>query len=133
MLRPSSPSSRGLILIVDDEITLARVVARLLARAHDALVASSPAEAMAFVREHGDAIDLVLCDVILGETNGIALRESAALACAALRDRFVFVSGGGLPAAIRARITSAGCSLLEKPVEPDDLLAIVSARVSSNR
>ena len=66
------------VLVVDDEVDVADVIAETLARVYgfDTLVAHSAEEALARLPE----VDVVLMDVVMPGTNGVmARREMAAL------------------------------------------------------
>ena len=69
-----SPAGPGAILVVDDEADVLRVVSRLLAEllGRTVLTATGGAEAIEIVREHGDAVSVVLMDANMPGMEGTA-------------------------------------------------------------
>ena len=67
-------SSSFTILVVDDDVMIAEVTAALLEDLqHEVIVANSAAEALDYLRERGDAIDLILTDHAMPGMTGIEL------------------------------------------------------------
>jgi CheY-like chemotaxis protein len=136
LAQPPSPpprttaAKRGLVLLVEDEPALLRVLMRVLARNHEVLGSADGADAQRQVEARGDQIDLVLCDVILADTNGVALHETLVGIAPRLGSRFAFMTGGGLPGFLVDRIAAIGSPILEKPIEPEQLIAFVAERIS---
>jgi CheY-like chemotaxis protein len=122
-LAPSSPPEeerKPRMLIVDDELTLLSSLRRALGREVDVVLAGSAKEALA-VLEHDDRFDVVLCDIIMPDVTGIELFERISSNFPALRDRFVFMTGGAPSAAMQRHIDEAGVPRLEKPFDLRDL------------
>lgn len=117
------------ILIVDDEPALLRYFGRVLARSYQTVTARDGAEAMAAVQEHQGKIDLILCDVCIPDGSGLDLRDQIAQQFPGLGTRFTFMTGGSPSPDLEARIVAAGCPTLEKPIEPDVLMAHVNDRL----
>jgi DNA-binding NtrC family response regulator len=126
-------ATAGRILLIDDEPALLRLLGRVLGKAHETLAARDGESALALVRAHGAAIDVVLCDVTVGDTDGITLRDAIAAESPVLAERFTFITAGSLSAAMEARLRASGCPVMEKPLEPTTLLAHVAARVRAVR
>ena len=80
------------VLVVDDNAGVRTLVARALgAQGYRILEAASGSEALDACREHGAAIDLILCDVVMPDMRGPEVgRQARELAGNA---RFLFVSG----------------------------------------
>ncbi len=68
-------AARGTILVVDDELSVLSVTRLILSReGYDVITAKGAQEAMRVVAEWLDQpIDLVLCDFVLPEMNGVEL------------------------------------------------------------
>ncbi len=67
-------SGQGLILLVEDEVLVRGITARLLrARGYEVLEAGDGDEALALVREHSGRIDLLISDVVMPGMDGPAL------------------------------------------------------------
>jgi CheY-like chemotaxis protein len=70
-------SSRGTVLVVDDDSGVQLVVRRALtAKGYGVLVASSGADALRLFEQHGGSLDLIVMDVTMPHMSGIeALRQ----------------------------------------------------------
>lgn len=80
------------LMVIDDEPMVADVTRRMLAsRGHVVHVANNPGQAQTIWREHGSAINLVLCDVVMPEMRGPELIEH--LASSGVVPRVLFLSG----------------------------------------
>jgi two-component system NtrC family sensor kinase len=117
---PPSDTGRPRVLVVDDELTLLSSLRRALAREVEVVLASSAKEASALL-EHDDRFDLVLCDIMMPDVNGIELFESASKAHPALRDRFVFMTGGNFGGSVQQYIETTDVPILEKPFDLREL------------
>jgi len=75
------PQSKGTVLIIDDEPSIARAASRLLhSMGFEALVATAGQEAVEICQARGDEIDVVLLDVVLETTTSLeTLRQIRAL------------------------------------------------------
>ncbi|GAA1612851.1 ATP-binding protein [Actinoplanes couchii] len=118
----SAEPPRGMgriVLVVEDEVPLARIVARILNDAgYLALTANNGAEALRLFRAHG--CDLLLTDVIMPEMTGPKLAETAR---AEQRDLPVlFMSGYSNGLLGTTHILDDEIALIEKPFTGRDLL-----------
>jgi CheY-like chemotaxis protein len=126
-------SALGSVLLVDDDESVRRSSARLLRRAGYAVTeARSADEALALYREDGLGADVVLSDVVMPGMNGIdfsdQVRETWPQAEVVLFSAFT-------PAALsRHKLhDGSGLRVLQKPLEPDALLAAIAAAVDAAR
>jgi len=111
-------TARPRILVVDDDMLLSEAITGVLdaydvTTAHDA---HSAIEALRVV-----PFDLVVCDLQLEDTSGVALYEDACRRFPRLRERFLFMSGGPAP--------GLDCPLVEKPFDLHELRARVAERL----
>jgi PAS domain S-box-containing protein len=112
-------------LIVDDEVPIRRLLARLLSRrGFDVREAASGEAALAIVRE--EAVSVVLCDVRMPGMNGIDFYRALTATDPALARRFVFITGDKSSASLDD--ASRDVPLLEKPFTAADL-AVVLERI----
>jgi DNA-binding response OmpR family regulator len=117
----------GRILLIDDDPDI-RFVARLALRRgkHDVTAVESGTAALALLDE-GLRPDLVLCDSMMPEMNGmqtlLALRTRAPFA----QTPFAFLSAKAQPAEIAEGLRLGACRYLTKPFEPHELLSAVNA------
>jgi CheY-like chemotaxis protein len=117
------PVSPAVILVVDDDEVIAQVVTRYLRHlGYHVLEASSGEQAWAIVRERQPAVDLVLCDVLLGASSGI---QGTALAMAMFAEcpspQLILVAGP-IPGVVDM-LTIQGhlVPVLRKPLDLDEL------------
>jgi DNA-binding response OmpR family regulator len=114
-------SSKPLILVVDDDADLGRMLSLILGNGgYETQVAHNGSEALAWLADHQP--DLVLLDIMMPDMTGFAV----------LRELRSHETGGQLPvvmitalgdAAAEAESSEAGAqSLLRKPLRPRELL-----------
>ena len=120
------PASRGLILLVDDEQSIARAYARTLGAAGFSVqTASDGKEAAAAARQR--AFDVIVSDITMPEMNGIELLR-------AVREHdldvpVVLMTGGpAVDSAVRAMEYGA-LRYLIKPIDPSELEEVVTRAV----
>jgi PAS domain S-box-containing protein len=119
----AGPTTRRLrILVIDDEPLVRRSLRRMLARHHDVIEAESGASALVLL-DRDASFDAVFCDLMMPETDGVAVWEQLSVQHRALAGRMIFVTGGAVTQRARRFIDSAQPRLLEKPVARGELLA----------
>jgi CheY-like chemotaxis protein len=117
----------GRILLIDDDPDI-RFVARLTLRRgeHEVTAVESGAAALALL-DGGLQPDLVLCDSMMPEMNGVetllAMRARAQFAATP----FAFLSAKAQPAEVEQGLRLGACRYLTKPFEPRELLSAVNA------
>jgi PAS domain S-box-containing protein len=101
----TAPPASATILVVEDEPSVLQLAARALERAgHTVLAAGTATRALELVRDHGEAIDLLLTDVVMPEMDGPELAERVAGLAPGVRvlfmsgypDRVMAAEGGGV-------------------------------------
>jgi two-component system, cell cycle sensor histidine kinase and response regulator CckA len=118
--RPASvpPPKRGKILIVDDEVSVARTLKALLENEHDLSLAESGSEALAAISAAPEGgFDVIMCDLMMPGMSGMELYETVRRDYPGLEQRMVFMTGG--VSMDRARQFLATCANLtfEKPFD----------------
>lgn len=116
----------GTVLLLDDELLLVKVLARLLGRRHTVLKAYSVDEAVEML-DRGVDPDVILCDLMMPGKSGADFYRHLLDARPELARRVTFMSGGGVPEPLRTFVEGAGRPMLDKPVEPEVLLAHVAS------
>jgi two-component system cell cycle sensor histidine kinase/response regulator CckA len=120
-LRARSSGKR--ILIVDDEPRLARSL-KLVLGAHHTTLAASGHEALQ--RLHAGAeYDLILCDLLMDNIDGIDLHRRIGLEWPALQSRMIFLTGDAFISRTQLFLASVPNPRLQKPFEPEELLDTV--------
>lgn len=117
----------GRILLIDDDPDI-RFVARLALRRgkHEVTAVEGGAAALALL-DQGLQPDLVLCDSMMPEMNGVqtllAMRARPRFAATP----FAFLSAKAQPAEVEQGLKLGACRYLTKPFEPHELLGAVDA------
>jgi two-component system, cell cycle sensor histidine kinase and response regulator CckA len=115
---------RETLLVVEDEPMLLRVTQAILQKlGYTVLAAGTPSQAVKFVEEQGDAIRLVVSDVVMPEMNGPDLVNR--LLGIAPHLKCLFVSGYFTSAILPDGVVRSGAQFLQKPFAADDLAAKV--------
>jgi CheY-like chemotaxis protein len=113
------------ILVIDDEVQVGRAVVALLSPEHD-VFAVTRARAALEQLAMDDAFDVILCDLMMPEMNGMELYDRLP---AHYRERLVFVTGGAFTP--QARTFLVGREYLEKPFSEDQLRSTIGRIVRS--
>jgi nitrogen-specific signal transduction histidine kinase/ActR/RegA family two-component response regulator len=124
---PPADATRQRVLIVDDELSLLSSLRRALARDMDVSLASSAIDALAILAS-GSRFDLVLCDIMMPDVDGIEFFERATKAYPEIRDHFVFMSGGNFGGAVQQFLDSCDVPRLEKPFDVRELRRMLRQR-----
>jgi CheY-like chemotaxis protein len=128
----AAPPERPLVLLVDDEMTVLEMTARVLRRdGFDVLVAAGGEEALERLRAAGGRVQLVITDMMMPGMDGTALVPRLL----ALHPRLKVIGVSGLD--FRARkeeMTALGLvELLQKPYEVATLLAAVHRHLPAGK
>ncbi|MDC0742366.1 PAS domain S-box protein [Polyangium mundeleinium] len=130
-LRPAGRGDRPRVLFVDDEPYVCAAVRRVLGRDMDLVCASGSEEALELVRG-GERFDVVLCDLMMPGTSGVALYTSLLALDPALDRRVGFLTGGACTDEVRSFVGDVGDRLLYKPFESEAFRALVFALASGS-
>lgn len=122
----SEPGAALRVLVLDDELLVARALARLL-REHTVTITHTVAEAL----EHLESqpFDLVFCDLTLPRVPGRVLVETIRERHPTMMPRLVLMTGGTLADEDRLLLSQLGLRPITKPFDPSAVRTLVS-RVS---
>ncbi len=124
---PAPSERRGKVLVIDDELPVAKSIARML-RAHDVELESSGAVALEKLRG-GASYDVILCDLMMPELSGMELYEELARRRSEQAEKIVFMTGGVFVPEVRAFLDRIANAKLEKPFDGATLRTLVNERV----
>jgi signal transduction histidine kinase/DNA-binding response OmpR family regulator len=129
-MRSRAPISqrRGRVLVVDDEPMLASAIRRVLISQHDVDTTTRAVDALDKLRT-GAMFDVIFADLMMPQVTGM---ELYARICEEFPDhgpRVVFLTGGAFTQAAREFLAAVPNRTLEKPIDREGLLALVSERV----
>lgn len=128
------PVQRGRLLVVDDEISVARTLKALLQNEHDVVLASNGAEALAAIaNSSGDGFDVIMCDLMMPGMSGMELYERLKQAHPGLEARMVFMTGGVSIERAREFLDSRVNLTFEKPFDFDRLKRALRRLVEAAR
>jgi two-component system cell cycle sensor histidine kinase/response regulator CckA len=122
---PDEPRAR--VLVIDDEDSIGLSLRRALEGEASVVVATSGLEALALL-EADPSFDVILCDVVMPDVDGVAVFERARGLDPALGERFVFMTGGVLSPDTHAFLATMHNRLLEKPFSIDQLRPLLRRR-----
>jgi PAS domain S-box-containing protein len=112
---PQVAGPRARILIVDDELPVASMLARVLTEQHDVRVSTSGAEALALLL--AEEFDVVLCDLLMPGMSGMDLHRELAEKRPGMEGRLVFMTGGAFTPRAAAFLAGVDNARLEKPFD----------------
>jgi len=121
---PARPTTRGRVLVVDDEPLLLEVLADLLAPLHEVVTAGGGEEAIALLAQD-TAFDAVLCDLMMPGVDGAAVHTYLHEHAPTLAARTVFITGGAFTARAAAYMDALGRRVLIKPFTADEATEMV--------
>jgi two-component system NtrC family sensor kinase len=128
------PSPAGsAILVVDDEITLLKLLERVLIPAGYAVETVADGQT-ALQKLQARSFDLVVCDILMPDILGTELYRQAVDAWPYLADRFIFITGNVIEPEIRTFLKNSNLPWLSKPFLPSDiekLIVKLTAKIKS--
>ena len=113
------------ILVIDDELSVTSVVARLLEPIHRVEIASGGREALSRIAG-GERYDILLCDLMMPIMTGMDLHAELARLAPDQAARMIFMTGGAFTPKARDFLDERTNPRLEKPFDAATLLALVA-------
>ena len=117
------------LLVVDDEVILRQLAARILRRENYIVLEAGSAGAALEECARGGPVDMLVSDVNLPDFDGFALLEQLRRNNPALKA--VLMSGSSLDSNVRRCCVPAGTLYLEKPFDPGELVSAVRDAMQS--
>ena len=124
-LKPQVLVRNRRLLVIDDDVLVARTLVRLLGE-HRVEVATSGHDGLSRLLADGQSFDLVLCDLMMPDMTGMDLFEEVQRRKPGVAERFVFISGGGVTERSRRFIEANGARVLIKPIDGRELQEILA-------
>jgi DNA-binding NarL/FixJ family response regulator len=116
------------ILVVDDHPVLRKNLARTLElEGHDVVVCDTGRQAVE--RAPAEQPELVLCDVMMSGMDGYAVLQALRSDPATATIPFIFLTARGEKFDLRQGMNAGADDYLTKPVDHEDLLAAIAARL----
>ena len=128
---PPSPSRAEVVLVVEDEMAVRRLVERILRRhGYQVLGAALPSDALELCERHPSAPDLLLTDVVMPEFSGFELADR----CTTIYPELQVLYMSGYPdASLPERVSREAIDIVEKPFTADQLLQRVGDALARGR
>lgn len=129
---PSGTRSRtARVLVVDDEALVVDSLQRLLSAEFEIVSTTRAEEALEWITG-GESYDVILCDVMMPDLNGVELRRRVEEFAPEQAARMVFVTGGLLLPHVRSMLDDVPNTVLEKPIDIEGLRELIRRRVRAS-
>jgi signal transduction histidine kinase/ActR/RegA family two-component response regulator len=129
---PSPATNRRLrLLVVDDEVLVARAVRRVFDKEFRVEIALDGQSALEKLR--ATDFDVVLCDVMMPGTSGLDVYRQVRSENELLARRFVFATGGLFSQELSDSVKRLSNMIVEKPFDPAELRRVILAAVPEPR
>lgn len=115
------------VLVVDDEPLVVDSLQLVLSGECSVKGTTEPTKALSWVRE-GESFDVILCDVMMPDLNGVELRDRIATFDEDQAARIVFMTGGILLPHVRNLLDRVPNVWIEKPIHLEGLRDLIRRR-----
>lgn len=122
---------RRRVLVIDDEDWIGLSLRRAFEDDMAVVIATGGREALALLEEDR-TFDVILCDIVMPEFDGLAVYREIEARNPDLARRFVFMSGGALTADARALVAQMQGRFIEKPFAVEELRALLQRRMGTS-
>ena len=119
----------GRVLVIDDELTICTSLKRVFSRHHAVHTVTSAPKALELFRA-GERFDVVLCDLMMPEMNGIDLFNEVRRLSQDQASRFMFMSGASLSSQVSAFLATIPNTMISKPFDMRRLTDLVKDKLS---
>ena len=126
--RTKSPSERGRVLVVDDEIAIGKAIRRILGREHDVMLESDAR--VALDRLSRETFDVVFCDLMMPNMSGMAFFDELARRSPDQATRVVFLTGGAFSPRSVEFLRDSLNVCLPKPFSREAVTSVVRAMIA---
>ncbi|AKV04610.1 Histidine kinase [Labilithrix luteola] len=113
------------VLVVDDEPRVLESLRLVLDGVHRVVTADRASEGLELLREDPSRFDVVLCDLTMADTDGIAFFEE--MSKMKIAHRFIVMTGGAFTDRAQQFLDRCVCPTIDKPFMIDDLLALLES------
>ncbi len=125
------PSSRGRILVVDDEEMIVNLLKDFFSDEHEVSAETEAAAALSRFQA-GERFDLILCDLMMPHVTGMDLFAKLEEIAPDQATRMVFLTGGTFTPRARTFLDQTRNPWVEKPFQIDALRAVINERLKGS-
>ncbi|MDB4943181.1 MAG: hybrid sensor histidine kinase/response regulator [Labilithrix sp.] len=118
------PAQRPRMLVIDDDAAVGRYIARVLRSECDVTTVESSCDALRHL-DGGERFDVVLCDVMMPEMNGVELYDVLREQHADVLPHLFFMTGGAFTTKTAEFLDTIPDRALEKPIDQARLRALL--------
>lgn len=126
--RPKGSTTRGRVLVVDDEVAIGKAIRRILANDHDVMLESDARAALE--RLDHETFDVVFCDLMMPNMSGMDFFESLSKRAPELAERIVFLTGGAFSPRSEEFLRASRNQCLSKPFSREAVSSVVRRMVA---
>jgi CheY-like chemotaxis protein len=120
----------GHVLVVDDEPDVAELFAEVLRHSgHEVSIATSGRAALDLIGQV--KVDVIVSDLRMPDVDGPALHRALATISGDLAARLIFITGDALSHQAEQFLAESGAEVLEKPVDLQQLITRVHAKLAA--
>ena len=119
---------RGQILVVDDEVMVARSIRRAIGPEHDVTAMERADEALERIVA-GERFDVILCDLMMPEMTGMDLHARLLEVAPEQATATIFLTGGAFTPGAREFLSQTPNQRIEKPFDSLHLRALINDRI----
>jgi len=123
------PKGPARVLIVEDDPRLLRVLIAMLRKTYDVTGGGGGAAAIEALRD--GAFDLILCDLMMPDVDGMAVHAHVSEHAPELEPRMLFITGGAVTLEAKRFLSAVQDRVVHKPCTRAELLAAVGLRLSA--
>lgn len=118
----------GKVLVVDDEASVGKAVARVLGPEHSVEVLQSAELALKRMAA-GERFDVILCDLLMPQMTGMDFHDALLRVDPTQVSKIIFLTGGAFTPRARAFLADIGNQRIEKPFDPIHLRSLINDRI----
>jgi CheY-like chemotaxis protein len=116
----AAPPPRGRVLVVDDEVAIAKLVERILRASYDVVVENDARVALGRIAS-GERFDVIFCDLMMPHLTGMDLYATLVASNPEVAKRFVFMTGGAFSERSREFLDKVEIVSIAKPFSAETL------------
>jgi signal transduction histidine kinase len=119
---------RGTVLVLDDEASIGKAVARIFSDEHTVVALQSADQAIDRIKS-GERFDVILCDLLMPQMTGMDFHEVLQQLDPTQARNIIYLTGGAFTDRARAFLAEVPNQRIEKPFDPIHLRSLINDRI----